>query len=138
MSELKYKECRDADCTETFPQYNSLQKYCSAKCKAKNKKSGVGIKPMSDKMQADYIIYRPIRDRYMDEHPVCEVKGCCKPSVDLHHKARRTGYADEESINKGFKLLWDTRYFMAICRSHHTKCDEDPVWAEENGYIVRL
>jgi len=38
MNNIKYKECRDDDCSVTFPQYNSMQKYCSGSCKAKNEK----------------------------------------------------------------------------------------------------
>jgi hypothetical protein len=93
---------------------------------------------MSAKMEADYVIYRPIRDGYMKEHPICEVEGCCRPSNDLHHKAGRVGYADDWARENGIKLLWDVRYFMAICRLDHTKCDEDPNWARDNGYVVKL
>jgi len=38
MAELKYKECRAEGCTNTFPQYNSLQKYCSGSCGSKSTK----------------------------------------------------------------------------------------------------
>ena len=73
----------------------------------------------------DYKIYRPRRDKYMKEHPNCEVDGCNKPSQDLHHKNGRTN-----------ERLYDTNYFMAICRSCHTRIDEDPIWARENGYLI--
>jgi len=74
----------------------------------------------------------------MIEHPTCEVKGCFKPSNDLHHKAGRIGYADKYARDNGIKLLWDVRFFMAICRIHHNKCDVDPVWAKESKCVIKF
>jgi len=81
--------------------------------------------PIAKKRAEEYKIYRPRRDKYMSEHPICEVKGCCNPSNDLHHKNGRTGV-----------MLYNIKHFMAICRKDHTKIDEDPIWARENGYII--
>lgn len=91
---------------------------------------------MSPRMKAEQAIYRPIRDQYMKKHPVCE---CCNhaESQDLHHKAGRTGYFDEDSRFKGLKLLWDVRFFMAVCRSCHNEIHHaDPKWAREQGYLI--
>lgn len=94
------------------------------------------IRPMSEKMEEDYKIYRPLMDEYMSEHKTCEVFGCCRPSNDLHHKKGRTGYADDWARSEGVKLLWDVRWFMAVCRICHNRFDEDPNWARKNEYLI--
>lgn len=83
------------------------------------------ISPISENRAKQLAIYRPKRDEYMKNHPVCEVDGCNNPSNDLHHKNKRNG-----------NRVYDEKYFMAICRSHHTQIDEDTVWARENGYLI--
>lgn len=42
--DLKEKKCADKECENTFPQYNSLQKYCSTECNKKNSKVNLGLK----------------------------------------------------------------------------------------------
>lgn len=127
---IKQKECGDKDCTNTFPQYNSLQKYCSTGCKVKNSKvknrgSGI-INPISDKKMKELAIYRPLSKKYLKENPVCEVKGCGKPSTNIHHKNGRTG-----------KRLYDLKYFLACCGTCHPKrIHENPKWARKNGYLI--
>ncbi len=87
-------------------------------------------------MLKDLEIYRPIRDKYMFEHPTCEVPGCSRRSVDLHHTAGRIGYADQWARDNEIKILWDVRYFKAVCREHHNKVDTDPNWAKEIGIKI--
>ena len=72
--------------------------------------------------------YNVLRDDYMAEHDICEVKGCENPSNQLHHKKGRDG-----------KLLIDTAYFMACCGvCHPRKIHETHVkWAYDNGYLIR-
>ena len=72
--------------------------------------------------------YRPLRDAYMVEHEICEVRGCENPSNNLHHRKGRSG-----------KLLIDTEYFMACCGvCHPRKIHETHVeWAYDNGYLIR-
>jgi len=95
------------------------------KKKPSGKKTYQQFRPISINREKDYKIYRPKRDAYMKEHPVCEVEGCCKPSNDLHHKNGRNG-----------ARLYDETYFMAICRDHHIQIDNDTIWARENGYLI--
>ena len=99
--------------------------YCKYHQHLRTDKKPKAIRPIAIAREEDYKIYRPRRDKYMREHPNCEVKECNKPSQDLHHVNGRTN-----------DRLYDVKYFMAICRKHHTKIDEDTVWAREEGYLV--
>ena len=146
LNKIKDKKCKN--CGVTFTPFKPLQPVCSNKCEIeyKNKKhKSKEIKPfpskhkpisqMSKKMKGELAIYKPIRDQYMKDNPVCE---CCNDaeSLDLHHVMGRIGYADENARLKGLKLLWDKRHFMAVCRSCHNEIHhEDPKWAREQGYL---
>ena len=95
-----------------------------------NKKSKSGIKksfkPISDKKAEELAIYRKVRDKYLKEHPMCEVKDCDKPSSHIHHMNGRNG-----------ATLYDDNYFMAvgIC-CHPKRIHENPAWARAMGYLV--
>lgn len=86
------------------------------------------IKHFSDKKLSELKIYREVRDKYLQEHPYCEVEGCGNKTTNLHHKAGRVG-----------NLLYDVRYFMACCSDCHPKrIHENPKWAREKGYIITI
>lgn len=90
------------------------------------KKKSKAIKPVSNKRLEELAIYRPLRDKYLAEHPICEVKGCERKTTNLHHKNSRVG-----------KMLYATEYFMACCELCHPKgIHENPEWARENGYLI--
>ena len=94
-----------------------------------NKKSKSGIKkksfnPISKKMADELAIYRVARDKYMDEHEICEYEGCSALANDLHHENGR-------GIN-----LYNVDYFMAVCRSHHNYIHEHPKDSREKGYLI--
>lgn len=91
--------------------------------KAYKPKKRKKIKVISDSMRAKYAKYRPLRDKYMVEHPDCEI--CGNRSQDLHHKAGRVG-----------DLMSNIDYFMAVCRKHHNWIHENPKEAREKGYLI--
>lgn len=94
--------------------------------KKPKQKSYNSFKPISDKRTEELAIYRPLRDKYLAEHPVCEVKDCNNSTTNLHHKNGRLG-----------KMVYNTAYFMACCHLCHPKrIHENPEWARENGYLV--
>lgn len=68
--------------------------------------------------------YKPLRDKYMATHEICEVIGCNKPSQDLHHMARRG------------KNLCNVETFLAVCRSCHIHIEENPTESKELGYLT--
>lgn len=73
--------------------------------------------------------YLPIRDDYLAKHPLCEV--CLKEranppkrATEVHHKRGRMG-----------KLLFDQRYFMAVCREDHVWIDANRAESRRRGYL---
>lgn len=82
------------------------------------------IPKMSEGMKKKYQEYRPARDKYMKEHPICEFKNCTKVSQDLHHKAGRGANLSRPET------------FMAVCRAHHNYIHANPKEARELGYLI--
>jgi DNA-directed RNA polymerase subunit RPC12/RpoP len=72
---------------------------------------------------ADYFI---AKRKYIQRHPLCEVRGCKNQSQDIHHKKGRVG-----------ENLVDTKHFLAVCRSCHIEIESNPEWAYKNGYSVK-
>lgn len=83
------------------------------------------IKHTSDRRAKEYAIYLPKKAEYLKNHPVCEA---CKrnASVDLHHKLTREG-----------KMLYNEKYFLALCRECHTFVHDNPKEAQEKGWIIK-
>lgn len=88
-------------------------------------KKGKKPRPISSKKMIINAEYKVIRDEYMGDHPVCEVKGCMQPSEDNHHRAGKIG-----------KLFTDKRYFLAVCRYCHGEIHNNPGKAYEDGYMI--
>ena len=97
------------------------EKWLSKKSKSGIKKS---IKPISDKMAEELAMYRVIRDKYMEEHEVCEYGACSALANDLHHKNGRG------------KNLSNVDFFMAVCRNHHTHIHLNPKESRAVGYLI--
>lgn len=93
---------------------------------AKEEKKPVRISMKSLKRKVEEKLYTKKKKEYLTAHIRCEVKGCNQVSTDLHHKKGRTG-----------KLLYDERFFMAVCRDHHTEIELNPDWAIKNGYSLK-
>ena len=66
-----------------------------------------------------------VKPAYLAAHPVCEVEGCGRKSVEVHHKKGKIG-----------NLINDTRFFLATCRPDHEFIEEHPIWAKEKGYSL--
>ena len=117
------KECTEEECEN--PQFGGKKCLHHQHKRTDKKKPKKRIRPIAPKREEQYKIYRPRRDKYMKEHPVCEWEGCNKLSNDLHHKNGKTN-----------EMLYNVFYFMAICRSHHTSIDLDPINARSLGYLL--
>lgn len=83
------------------------------------------IAKFSKKMLSNLKIYRKLRDKYLEENPICEFKGCCSNQVELHHKKTREYY------------LCDVSIFMSVCRYHHKWIDENDNESRELGYLLK-
>lgn len=82
------------------------------------------VKKVSDKQKKRNAEYLKVRLGYLNEHKLCEV--CAKPATDVHHVKGRLG-----------DNLTDTSKFMAVCRSCHTKIENNRQWAYEKGYLLK-
>lgn len=107
--------------------YCKIHQYLRTDKKKSEKKKVKRMRPFSKKRGEELDEYYSLRDKYLEEHEFCEVRGCNNKTTNLHHKKGRSG-----------KLLTDVRYFMACCSECHPKKIhmEDPKWARENGYIL--
>ena len=86
------------------------------------------INPISDSLKKANEIYKVEKAKYMKEHPFCEAGIMCKcqsPSQDLHHRKGRTG-----------ELLYDSIYFLAVCREDHNWIEEHPKEAKKLGFSL--
>jgi hypothetical protein len=92
----------------------------------KEEKPAKRISITSVKRKAEEKLYLKKKKEYLTKNIRCEVKGCNRVSDDLHHKRGRVG-----------KLLYDERFFMAVCRNHHTEIETNPDWAIENKYSLK-
>ena len=141
--EPKLKKCKDKDCENEFQVFNSLQKYCSAKCLNKNRKvdlklkSPKPIKKVSDKRKMEDIIYRSERIKFLSlpENQKCPVTG--EQTNQVHHKMKRRGYADEWAKENKVSLYLDKRFWLAVSASGHRKIESEPEWAYEQGFSIR-
>lgn len=147
---LNKRECKFSGCSNVFQKKSSLDMFCSPACGYNHKKELEAGKPkktfkpklgglnnISQKKMGELSIYRPIRDRYLERHPICEVKDCDRPTTNLHHKMGRVGFADQKARDKGLKLLLDSRYFMACCSvCHPGRIHDNPEWARQLGYLL--
>lgn len=66
--------------------------------------------------------YRKLRDKFLEENPVCQYPGCNSREVTLHHKKGRLG-----------AYLTDKRFFSALCWPHHQYIETHPEEARRLG-----
>jgi hypothetical protein len=89
-----------------------------------SRKARKPIRKVSKKQETRMARYFRIRNPYIKANPICMI---CKAALatDLHHRRGRIG-----------KLLFDSRWFMALCRNCHSYLHEHVAWAKEKGYLV--
>lgn len=122
------KKCKQ--CGDDFKPFNSLQKFCSAKC-MKLGKGYKQIRKVSEKRQAENEIYSQLRKVFLNkpENKYCPVMKQLK-NVDViattvHHRKGRLG-----------ELLNNTKYWVALSMEGHEYVEKNPTWAKENGYSL--
>lgn len=112
----KKKDCKACK----LPKYlfsKGLCKHCWNKSYKPKVKPRPKIKKISNRGYERNKLYKKARLEYLETHPCCEVKlpGCTIPhdgydasGLQVHHKLGRIG-----------DLLYDKRYFLAVCHSCH-------------------
>jgi len=66
--------------------------------------------------------YSLLRDKYLEENPICQYPGCKSREVTLHHTRGRQG-----------AYLTDKRFFSALCWPHHQHIETHPEEARQLG-----
>lgn len=92
------------------------------------------IKKKSESLSQAKKHYKKAREEFLSTHNSCEVKipGCLIPNdsysnegMQVHHKKGRLG-----------NLLWDKRYFLAICANCHRFITDHNEIAMSNGWSL--
>ena len=84
------------------------------------------IRKVSKKQAARLRKYKTLRDDYLEVNAFCLVKGCNCMSSEVHHMKGRIG-----------DLLFDTRFFLPVCRAHHNYIENHPRESYEAGYSLK-
>ncbi len=82
----------------------------------------VKIAPVSAKRLEALKKYRRIRDKFLQENPICMYPGCKSKQVTLHHGKGRIG-----------SYLTDKRFFKSLCWPHHEYIERHPLEAKKLG-----
>ena len=90
----------------------------------RQKKKRKRIPYISDSKKIDMKLYQQAKAVFLNNNPICEA--CNDSHTDcIHHKAGRIG-----------SLLYNPRYFLAVCGACHDTIENNPEWAKEKGYSV--
>jgi hypothetical protein len=121
MIQAKPKIC--SVCGQLKPLYRSTPKTCYS-CRERKPiaKKAYKLLTISKSRQEALKRYRRLRDKYFEEHPVCEFPGCNSTKITLHHKRGRVG-----------AFLTDKRHFCSLCFKHHRWVEENPLEARKMG-----
>ncbi len=87
-----------------------------------------GIPFETEKREKQNKEYKEKRKKFLAKNPVCQVKGCKKKALEIHHKF---GRVEEDLV--------DESGFLGCCKAHHREIELNPEWAKKEGYsITRL
>lgn len=83
-------------------------------------------------------LYRAIKARFMLEHPICQA--CEKVNLHVGYPLRFSKFADDihHSRGKVGELLFDTRFFFAVCRTCHRYLHDHPAIARQLGFLCEV
>lgn len=103
----------------------TTQCLCGQELLVKAKLKKPSIKKVSDKRSVLNDLYSWIRIVWLTQNSFCTYKGCTCAASEIHHVRRKIGFADQWAKDNNIPLLIDYRFFMSVCRDHHT-------WIEDN------
>lgn len=81
------------------------------------------VKKVTEKRAKQNREYLKMREDFLIQYPVCQIAGCNKPAVEVHHRAGRAN-----------DLLTNPENFLAICSDCHSKITEHSREAINEGY----
>lgn len=115
---IKLKQGKCSECKDDIPKPVVGQRekaLCVTHYQAAQRRKSVPIAKKSKKRERQEEKYRRARDKYFEEHPVCEFPGCTSRKITLHHKRGRVG-----------AFLTDKRWFCSLCDEHHKFVEQNP------------
>jgi len=92
------------------------------------------LKPKSKKQSADDRKYSKDSKKWIEDKE-CGLYGC-EWDMEVHHMKGRIGYADKWAFDRDIKLIHDQRFWLPVCRYHHTWIETHPKEAMEKGYTL--
>ncbi len=69
--------------------------------------------------------YWPLRRKFLEEHPFCELDICGNRSTNIHHMKGQAGL-----------MMNDTRYFLAVCVPCHDYIESHKNEMRAKGIIL--
>lgn len=72
--------------------------------------------------------YWPLRKKFMSDTPFCEFPvsgGCLNRLASIHHMK-----------GQNWRVMNDTRYWMAVCSEHHSWIEDNKREARKRGLIL--
>jgi hypothetical protein len=136
MIKSKLKECDGCQkMTVIWKNHEGFKycKYCWSCQKAidtdnSQKPTDYKIPQVSSKRKKKDVEYLKLRERFLNENPVCQVSvtGCMHGASDVHHT-----YAG--SNREAFYLVQST--WLAVCRSCHNHIHNNPAEARTLGWL---
>lgn len=87
------------------------------------KKSNKPIRQVSANREEALKKYRKVRDKFLEENPICMYPNCTSTDVTCHHARGRTG-----------SFLYNKNYLKSLCVYHHSLVEREP----ELAYKLQL
>lgn len=128
MSQLGQNLCIQCDCRPIENKDTGLCATCGfenrrLERKLKTTKVVVPIKKITEKRAKQNREYLEIREQFLEQYPVCQVKDCQNKATEIHHIQGRAN-----------DLLTNPENFLAICSTHHTHFTTNSAEAIKEGY----
>lgn len=128
MSQLGQNLCVQCDCRPIENRDTGLCATCgfeNRRLERQDKKVRIvkPVKKVTEKRAKQNREYLEMREQFLDQYPICQVKDCQNKATAIHHIQGRAN-----------DLLTNPENFLAICESHHTYYTEHSKEAIENNY----
>lgn len=90
---------------------------------ARKTKVIVPVKKVTEKRAKQNREYMEMREQFLEQYPVCQVKDCQNKATEIHHIQGRSN-----------DLLTNPENFLAICADHHRHFTDNSAEALKEGY----
>lgn len=128
MSQLGQNLCVQCDCRPIENKDTGLCATCGfenrrLERKLKTTKVVVPVKKITEKRAKQNREYLEMREQFLEQYPMCQIKDCTRKSTQIHHIQ-----------GKANDLLTNPENFLAICDECHRTITEHSAEAIKEGY----